>query len=58
MEDIKYFWEKALYSARKGVFHPRSWKQLIIIILLDFKCLYLFISMVCSVFVIINWLLN
>lgn len=41
MRNIVYFWEKALYSTRKGKFHWRPWKQLFIIIFLNFKCLFL-----------------
>lgn len=41
MEEIKYFYKKAIYSARKCKFHYRSWKQLMIIVLLNITCLVL-----------------
>lgn len=41
MDEIKYFYEKAKNSARKGKFYYRPWKQLVQIILLNFKCLVL-----------------
>ena len=41
MKTINYFLQNALRSARKGKFYPRPWKQLLIIILLNFECLFL-----------------
>ena len=39
MYEIKYFYEKAKKSTRKGKFYYRPCKHLVQIILLNFKCL-------------------
>lgn len=41
MHEIKYFWEKSIYSLQKGKFYYKFWKQLTIIIFLNIKCLIL-----------------
>jgi hypothetical protein len=41
MDEIKYFYKKAKDSTKKGKFYYRPWKQLVQIILLNFKCLVL-----------------
>jgi hypothetical protein len=41
MNNIKFFYNQAIRSLRKGKFYYRPWKNLAQIIFLNFKCLIL-----------------
>ena len=41
MNEIQYFFKKAISSCRKGKFYYRPWKQLLTIIILEIKCVIL-----------------
>ena len=41
MNEIQYFFKKAISSCRTGKFYYRSWKQLLTIIILEIKCVIL-----------------
>ena len=41
MNEIQYFFKKAISSSRKGKYYYRPWKQLLTIIILEIKCVIL-----------------
>lgn len=41
MKTLSYFFNKAIWSSRKGKFYYRPWKQVLLILWLNIKCLFL-----------------
>ena len=41
MNNVQYFFEKAIRSCKRGKFYYRPWKQLLTIVMLEIKCIIL-----------------